>query len=142
MARETTGGRWLERPRDAPGAAMRMAFCIASWKLRPMAITSPTDFIDEPRPAETLLVEVPARDLDNAIVERRLKALPMRRSTPRRQQRTTADCCTTSLHAAAERQRLPAVRRGFDPHKERQFQLLLLRIAGVIATRVRRWSSS
>ena len=52
VARETMGRRWLERPRDAPGAAMRMAFCIASWKLRPMAITSPTDFIDEPRPAE------------------------------------------------------------------------------------------
>ena len=122
---------------------MRMAFCIASWKLRPMAITSPTDFIDKlGRRDVTEFVEVPARELDDAIVERRLKALPMRRSTPRRQQRTTADCCTTSLHAATERQRLPAVRRGFDPHKERQFQLLLLRIAGVIATRVRRWSSS
>ena len=39
---------------STPGTAIRIAFCIVSWKLRPMAITSPTDFIAEPRPAETL----------------------------------------------------------------------------------------
>ena len=37
-----------------PCAAVRIAFCIASQKLRPMDITSPTDFIDEPRSPETL----------------------------------------------------------------------------------------
>ncbi len=30
--------------------SMRSAFCSASSKLRPIAITSPTDFIDEPMP--------------------------------------------------------------------------------------------
>jgi hypothetical protein len=47
---EPLGGGW--KP-SRPGVAMRMAFCIASWKLRPMDMTSPTLFIDEPRPAVT-----------------------------------------------------------------------------------------
>ena len=39
---------------DPPGSTMRRAFCSASSKLRPMAITSPTDFIDDPMLCEAL----------------------------------------------------------------------------------------
>jgi hypothetical protein len=61
-----------------PVSSQRSAFCSDSWKLRPIAITSPTDFIwvvrRERRCREFL--EGEARDLGDDVVDGRLEARP------------------------------------------------------------------
>ena len=55
--------------------SMRAAFWMASSKLRPIAMTSPTDFISEPIFLETRpnFLRSPAWDLDDDVVEGRLE---------------------------------------------------------------------
>ena len=70
-ARVSDGGTRSER-----GSLIRTAFRSASGNDAPMPITSPTDFIDGPSASVRAreLVEVPARQLDDDVVERRLEA--------------------------------------------------------------------
>ena len=58
-----------------PISRLRTAFCSAASKLRSIAITSPVAFICVPilRSPNWKLVEGPARDLDHAVVQRRLE---------------------------------------------------------------------
>ena len=59
----------------------RTAFCSASLNVRPIAITSPTDFIWVVSVAVRLgeLLEGPARDLHHAVVDGRLEGAPASR---------------------------------------------------------------
>ena len=59
-----------------PMSSIRSAFCNASSKVRPIAITSPTDFMPEPTRVETPrnFFKVPARHLDHHVVEGGLEA--------------------------------------------------------------------
>ncbi len=64
------------RTRRPPISRPRRPFCSASLNVRPMAITSPTDFIWVPSRGLGVaeLLEGPARDLDHHVVDRRLEA--------------------------------------------------------------------
>ena len=66
------------RRRGAPAAAvpsMRSAFCSASSNVRPIAITSPTDFMPcRSRARRAEFAQIPARHLDDDVVERGLEA--------------------------------------------------------------------
>ena len=60
---------------DLPVSSPRSAFCSDSWKLRPIAITSPTDFIwvVRRRVGGRELLEREARDLGHHVIDRRLE---------------------------------------------------------------------
>ena len=61
--------------RSCRSRAPRSAFCSDSWNVRPIAITSPTDFICvvEARVGRREFLEREARNLDDDVVDRRLE---------------------------------------------------------------------
>ena len=71
----------LVRSRSRPVSSPRSAFCSDSWNVRPIAITSPTDFIcgGQQRLGAGEFLEREARDLGDDVVDRRLERRRRRR---------------------------------------------------------------